>query len=504
MLSPRSQEPVAEESSAKNLSELVVVQAAACRHHGPRTTTFGDDSATLLNPYIDSVPLPTPPQQRELLCNEQETRALFLATLFSWKPIFQRTYELLKACQDSASDIQFQDVLRISRGDSAGKRTNIINLVKETTREVGSLMACCDKQHRTRHSKREGAHALSPVNDSSPTPSLQREQLQIGELLARLPIRHSYVIDSFKQVCATGEWVISALSGIDTMTSTRARDGLRAELEVRLSQMHESRESFFTKWKMLQDYYTAHTEARNRLVESNLRLVRSIAAGIRGYGLSRGDKIHHGCLGLIKAIEYFDLSYKTELSTFAFPLIRQEILTALSETTHTIRVPHRALTSMRAACRHIERHKVSHGQAPDDQECKDIVTTSMQRSSWNGSDLEELLRVSSFLLSLDYGRVRSDERSSTPASLITSNEQSRENDVITADLIEAVFRDIRSSLEPRLRVVIRKRFGLDNEECLTLAEISKILGVTTERVRQLEVEALNTLRQRRLRDLPTT
>lgn len=495
MLQHRAQQTLDAIPSEQSLTDSVNDQMIERHQFVPAWTTRGDDTTDLLNPYINASNPLSGDKQRELISAEQQSRALFHAALFSWQPVFERVHQLLLDCEKHDSKLRYRDLLYISNFHTVEDRTKIIDLAKETTREVGRLISHC---HQLWRGSAQELASNTSTNPSSEASSLPQTQLRIGELLARMPLRQSLVIESCKQVSASAGWIESALSGVDTVASPSARDEVRAAIRARLHDMRESDQSFSRKWKTLQERKTAHAEIRNRLVESNMRLVRRIARTFRDYRMSKGELIHHGCIGLIRAIERFDLSYNVQLSTFAHRVVRQEILQALTDTTRTIRISRSAFTSTRAARDHIEQHKVSHGQSPSDQEVKE-ATRENQKVFLRRTEPGELIRVSSFLASLDYGTIDSDERTLTPGALLTSSEPSRENDLINADLIAAILREVENSLEPRLRFIIRKRFALDHEAPKTFSELGKTLGVTLERVRQLETEALHKLRFGKLR-----
>jgi len=225
-------------------------------------------------------------------------------------------------------------------------------------------------------------------------------------------------------------------------------------------------------------------EAKRELIESNLRLVISIARHYARAGMPLPDLIQEGNLGLIRAVEKFDYRMGYKLSTYATWWIRQAVSRAIADQGRTIRLPIHVADQVRR----VTRVRLELAQ----RLTRDPTTEELAAGSGlPEARVEELLGLIADPVSLE---TPVGEGDSLYGELIEDTKSERPDEEITLDLRRRELQRALKVLTPRLRNVLELRFGLTGSEPKTLDEVGRILGITRERVRQLQVQALNELR----------
>lgn len=266
-------------------------------------------------------------------------------------------------------------------------------------------------------------------------------------------------------------------------------EGRRAQRELQRNGMDPQRRA------ELERVVRAGEQARQKLIRANTRLVISIAKRYIGQGVALPDLIQEGNLGLMRAVERFDYRRGYRLSTYATWWIRQAISRAVSDQGRTIRLPVHMGDSIRMLYRVARQLEQELGRPATPEELAEAMHLSPERVRW-------MLRISRRTLSLE--EPVGEEEETELGSFIEDESTPPPPETVDRTLLREKIEELLDTLPAREARVLRLRFGLHDGHYYTLEEVGRKFGLTRERIRQIEVQALNRLRHprrsRQLRD----
>jgi RNA polymerase primary sigma factor len=286
--------------------------------------------------------------------------------------------------------------------------------------------------------------------------------------------------DAAAPLDAEGEQEIGEICGLRTAYA-EYRSGI-AEMESAVGMnCHELRKAV----KTLDEGEKRIREAKNALIEANLRLVISIVKKYLGRGLGFSDLIQEGNVGLMRAVDKFDYRRGYKFSTYATWWIKQAITRAIAEQSKTIRIPVHMSEAVGMMAKVMREFVQENGREPSPEEIAGRLNISAEK-------VRTLLRISREPISLETP-VGEDEESHI-SDFIEDKSALSPLDVAMQDDMRRQIEKALDSLSERERSILKRRFGLGEDAPHTLEEVGQELDVTRERIRQIEVKAIRKLR----------
>ncbi len=226
-------------------------------------------------------------------------------------------------------------------------------------------------------------------------------------------------------------------------------------------------------------------ELKNQMIQSNLRLVVSIAKKYQNRGMSFLDLINEGNIGLIEAVERFDYSRGCRFSTYGTWWIRQAIIKSLADKGRVIRIPIHMLNSIKK-CYYVAKELTQElGRNPTEKELA-------EQMGIDEAKVKEVIQLSQETASLD--TTVDDDHMTRLSELIKDDMTKEPMDAVFKSNVHETLNDVLGQLSEREKRIIELRYGLNNKTPLTLEQTGRIMGITRERVRQIQEKAIVKLR----------
>jgi len=235
----------------------------------------------------------------------------------------------------------------------------------------------------------------------------------------------------------------------------------------------------------IEDIHRDEKIARDYLTESNLRLVVSIAKKYIGYGISFQDAIQEGNLGLMRAVDRFNLHKGFKFSTYATWWVRQAVSRSIADQARTIRVPVHVIENINKVMRITRELSQEYGRKPTTEEVAEQIGITTGK-------VRELLKIAQLPVSLELPIGKDGD--SYLGDLVPDSNTLQPLDSASNQLLKVQIKEALATLTPRECSLMKLRFGLDDGRQRTLEEVGMEFSITRERVRQIEAKAINKLR----------
>ncbi|MDA8156793.1 MAG: RNA polymerase sigma factor RpoD [Actinomycetota bacterium] len=419
---------------------------------------------------MSNVPLLTKQGEVEIAKKIEKTRNALAASVFSMPHAYEMITELGKCVERGEAPLV--EIIQNGEDVEEDELFNERQRFYETTMALKDLWKKKAALRKKGTSGPKGEAALGKLNEeiSSRLNDLQLKEETILDFAAKISDRLEKTLEI--------EHLVSACRNKKKCEMEKKElDYLIKALGIDVAEMKQTR-------NRINECELDLMEAKRQLIESNLRLVISIAKRYMGKGLSLPDLIQEGNIGLMRAVDKFEYQRGYKFSTYATWWIRQSITRALADQSRTIRIPVHMVETINRITR-VSRELVQEfGKEPQPEEIA-------HRLKLPADKVKSILKVAKEPISLETP-VGEEEDSHLRDFIEDKAAPSPLEDVIMDDLKKQITKVI-DSLNPKEQIIIKKRFGIGDDPH-TLEEVGKEFSVTRERIRQIEVKALRKLR----------
>lgn len=396
-------------------------------------------------------------QARALVVEYGQKRTAVIDALFAIGSVQRWTLALLDQLAAGAVTIAYgtdYDAETVEKCSVARQQVAVI---------AASLRELLTKQEASMEALLQKAHVIPTA---LPQEMVKRTKVIVDEL-KQIPLKQERI----------DEWHRDLRDCKNTLCGAGASSRLQRETRDAMCQILETSASFAAKRNAALKAHYEYVALHHRVCVANLRLVVSIAKQFRGHGVSFNDLIQEGNVGLLLALDRFDYERETTVATYATWWIRQTIQRAVADQARTVRDPahHR---EARSAIDRVEQEMMAAGEAR-------VTDDAIARGTGMRPDQVGQMRNHKRAVSLDM--ILGDQDSSL-SKFLAGNEPEPEAAAIEEEL-PLLLEQLLEDLDPRERYIIELRFGLKDGEGKTLREVEVLVGLSRERVRQIQAEA---------------
>ena len=409
-------------------------------------------------------------------------------------------FEVVQSDTVQADPIRPDIVEPAGPGDEFGDQRYGHRLRENFLAATQDLEVLCLNVHRTRHKLTQANEAIKPKALAKPRRELSRTLVKISRQIRSIPFARRFersliaALGTFvREVTMLEEEVARSRQRVlNTAPESSACASARRELKTLTSQLLSLEErtgisaaDLRRNLRVIELGERESDEAKQRLIEANLRLVVSISKRYTNRGMHLLDLIQEGNMGLMRAVDKFDYKRGYKFSTYATWWVRQAVTRAIADQGRTIRIPVHMIETINKLIKLRRSLQQELGREPTTEELA-------ERMELAPSKIRRVMRIAQEPVSLQTP-VGEDEESSLGDFLVDERMISQTEAVARANLREQTV-EVLKTLSPREEKIVKMRFGLQDGSEHTLDEVGQNFAVTRERIRQIEAKALRKLR----------